>query len=302
MFDSIIIGSGPAGLTAAIYISQAGYKAAVIVGSEIGGNIAKTSHLINYPGLIGPITGQQLIDNLMQQCYNSNVEFLFGNALEFNKINNVFNIKTDFDSYSAKTLILATGSSPRILNLPYESNFFGKGIHTCATCDGAFYKNKDVAVIGGGNSAAEYAFYLSNIANKVYILYRKNKLKVSNSTYTNLISKSNIEILYNTEIAEYYNESSLSKIKLNNGNNLSIQGIFYALGHVPNTNIIQTIYQDKICNQLCLYDQELIDNNGIEGLFVAGDCTKINYQQAITAAADGAIAGMKVNNLLQIIK
>jgi thioredoxin reductase (NADPH) len=302
MFDSIIIGSGPAGLSAAIYISQAGYKTAVVIGSEVGGNIAKTSHLINYPGLIGPITGQQLIDNLMQQCYNSNVEFLFGNAIEFNKIDDIFHIKTEFDNYTSKTLILATGSSPRILNLPYESNFFGKGIHTCATCDGAFYKNKDVAVIGGGNSAAEYASYLSNIANKVYILYRKNKLKISDLSYNNLMSKSNIEILYNTEIIEYYNEPSLTKIKLNNGNNLSIQGIFYALGHMPNTNIIQTMYQDKICNQSHLYDQEMINNNRIDGLYVAGDCTKSNYQQAITAAADGAIAGMKVNSWLQIVK
>lgn len=302
MFDSIIIGSGPAGLSAAIYISQAGYKVGVVVGKEIGGNIAKTSHLINYPGLIGPIKGQQLIDNLMQQCYAFNVEFLFGEALEFNKENNIFNIKTEYDYFQSKTLILATGASPRILNLPNESNLFGKGIHTCAICDGAFYKNKDVAVIGGGNSAAEYALYLSNIANKVYILYRKNKLKVSDTTLNKILEKANIEILYNTEIFEYYDEYPLEKIKLNNGKNLSIQGIFYALGHNPNTNLIQTMCQDKICNQDHLYDQELIDKNQISGLFVAGDCTKNQFQQAITAAADGAIAGMKTNNYLELLK
>lgn len=293
MYDCLIVGSGPAGFSASIYVAQANYKTGIILGKEYGGNIAKTSNLGNYPGLPGIKLGLDLINIMSEQSCESGCIPIFAELTEFNNINNTY-YECKLDSgeiLKTKTLILATGSSPKILNLPLESKYFGKGIHTCATCDGNFYKNKPVAVIGGGNSAAEYTRYLSNITNKVYLIYRKNKLKINDNIYNIISNLKNVEIIYNANI-KYLNEENnkLSSITLDNNQTINIDGLFYAIGNTPNTNIKSNII-DKIktnnmfSNNMCIL-------NKINGLFIAGDCSRKNYQQAIVAAGEGAIAGM----------
>lgn len=303
MYDCIIVGSGPAGFSAGIYVAQAGYNTAIILGKEYGGNIAKTTHLGNYPGLPGVKHGLDLINIMLEQTCEAGCETIFAELTEFNYINNIYECKLSTDeTLQTKSLILATGSTPRTLNLPLESKYFGKGIHTCATCDGAFYKNKTVVVIGGGNSSAEYTRYLANIASKVYLIYRKSTLKVSDNMKHLLASLTNVEIIYNANI-KTLNESNdkLTSITLDTAQTLDIDGIFYALGHTANTTIKSNI-SHKIINNMSLYSQECIDDKNIKGLFVAGDCTRNKYQQAIVAAADGAIAGMKTNEYLGELK
>jgi thioredoxin reductase (NADPH) len=295
MYDCIIVGSGPAGFSAGIYVSQAGYNTAIVLGSEYGGNIAKTTHLGNYPGLLGVKQGLDLINIMSEQSIESGCNIIFAELIEFNYINNTYSCKLNTgEVINSKSLILATGSTPRTLKLPLEEKYFSKGIHTCATCDGNFYKNKTVAVIGGGNSAAEYTRYLSNITNKVYLIYRKNKLKINDNIYNIISNLKNVEIIYNANI-KTLNEinNKLSSISLDNNQTLSIDGIFYALGHIPNTSNIKSNINHNIIDKYSLYSQECIDTNNIKGLFVAGDCSRQKYQQAIVAAADGALAGMK---------
>ena len=294
MYDCIIVGSGPAGFSAGIYVSQAGYNTAIILGNEYGGNIAKTSHLGNYPGLPGIKQGLDLINIMSEQSIESGCNLIFAELIEFNYVNNTYSCKLNTgEVINSKSLILATGSTPRTLQLPLEEKYFSKGIHTCATCDGNFYKNKIVAVIGGGNSAAEYARYLSNISSKVYLIYRKNKLKVSTNMLNILQKTNNIKIIYNTNISKL-NETNnkLTSITLDNNKTIDIDGIFYAIGHIPNTQHIKSNISNNIINNDSLFSPELIQRNNINGLFVAGDCSTVKYQQAIVAAADGAIAGM----------
>ena len=234
-FDCVIIGAGIAGMTAAIYLKRAGINTLIIENSAPGGQMLRRSSIENYPGYKN-IDGPSLAYNIFEQVNELNIPYLYEEVLEVNFENNI--VKTINNEIKYKYLIIATGRRNKKLNLPNEELLEGKGISYCALCDGNFYKDKDVVVVGGANSAVEEALYLSNICKKVIVIYRGNKLKAEENMINKLNSIDNIEILYKTEIKEYIIvNNKLEKILLSNGDILKVDGIFIAIGGIPNSDI-----------------------------------------------------------------
>jgi len=229
MYDILIIGSGPAGLTAAIYATRANKKTALIEGMNPYGQLATTSYVENYPGFANPVSGPGLMKEMYQQAKNLNTIMIMDQVINFTKQNNHFEIQLQNQTLNTKTIIICTGASPKLLGI--ESKLMGRGISTCATCDGNFFKNKDVAVIGGGDTAVEEAIYLSNIVKKVYLIHRRNEFKAESIMQDKIKQQSNIEILTPYETKEFIGEKALSAIKIQNINTqeektIEIQGAF----------------------------------------------------------------------------
>jgi len=298
MYDVIIIGAGPAGFTAAIYASRRGLKT-LIISKETGGQLIWASVIENYPSFIS-ISSHDLISKFEDQVKNLEVEIKNDEANNIVKLdNNNFKIKTNNDEFEAKAIILCLGLVPRKLEVKGEDKFRGRGVAYCSTCDGPLFKNKIVAVIGGGNSALDSAENLSRIANKVYLIqdlreltgfeYLKNKIK----------NNKNIEIIYNAKVKEITGEKRVEKIIIDADNNLKellVNGIFIEIGRIPNINIIA----DKI--KLNENNQIIIDSNGstnIKGIFAAGDVTNSPYKQITIACGQGTIAALSAYNYLQ---
>lgn len=302
-FDTIIIGAGPAGITAGIYLARAGITAILLEKEAIGGQIATSPLVENYPGY-SSISGSELADRLYEQVSNLGVEIEIEEAKNIEKIkDNLFKVVTDYNEYICKTIIIATGSKYRILGIENEENLIGKGIHFCTSCDAAFYKGKVVAVVGGANSAVTNAIYLADICKKVYLIYRKDKLRCENKLEQKLKEKQNVEILYNTNIIKFIGDNELKKIEIEiNAENKSkirktieINGVFEAIGMDAQT---------EIANKFLKTDDEkyFISEDGttkIPGIFVAGDCREKKLRQVTTATSDGAIAA---NEVIQYLK
>lgn len=287
MYDIIIIGAGPAGLTAALYAKRAEKKVLILEAKSYGGQIINSSNIENYPTQLH-ISGFDFATNLYNQIKNLDVEIKYEKVLEITKNKEVI---TDNNKYNAKSIIISTGCKNRKLNIENEDKFIGKGISYCATCDGAFYKGKDVAVVGGGNTAIEEALYLSNIVNKVYIIHRRNEFRADKSEIDKLNCKNNIEIIYNNKINKIIGDKKLSEIEIINNDNkkstIKIDGLFIAIGRIPeNNSYINLINLDEngyiISNENC--------NTNIDGIFVAGDNRTKKLRQLVTATSDGAIA------------
>lgn len=284
MYDIIIIGAGIAGLTAAIYASRANKKVLVLEKKNYGGRIVSAEHVKNYPGFMD-ISGVDLATNLYEQATS------FGTKLIFETVRGIIdgNIKkvvTDKNTYECKSIIIATGLERKNLGITGEKELVGKGISYCASCDGNFYKDKVVAVVGGGKTAIEDALYLSNIASKVYLISRSEIEEKPN--------KDNIEVLTNTTIDKINSSDKLDSITLSNGSDLVIDGLFISIGfESSNEEFDSVIKQDD--------NGYIIANNthtNIDGVFAAGDCIKKDLRQLVTAASDGAIAATEAINYL----
>ena len=298
----LIIGSGPAGYTAAVYAARAGLHPVLYQGTEPGGQLTTTTDVENYPGYPEGVQGPQMMLDFQQQAQR------FGTAIRLAQVT-----KVDFSRYphqitiddqhtvQAKTVIIATGASAKWLGLPSEARLNGKGVSACAICDGFFFKDQDVAVVGGGDSAAEEASYLSNICRKVYMLVRKDKMRASDIMQKRIRSKPNIEILWNTEVEEILGETAVTGVRVVNNQTqvskiLSIQGFFVAIGHQPNT----ALFAPYLALNAQGYIQTLpgTTQTNVLGVFAAGDAQDAVYRQAVTAAGTGCMAALDAERFL----
>ncbi len=302
MFDIIIIGAGPAGMSAAIYARRAKKSVLVIEALSYGGQIVNTLDIENYPAE-AHISGYDLATKMYNQAKELGAEFIFEKAFEITNNKDYKEVRTNNNKYQGKSIIIATGAKNRHLGLDHEDEYIGKGISYCATCDGNFYKKKDVAVIGGGNTALEDALYLSNIANKVYLIHRRDTFRASEKEIELVKNNSNIEILYNTEVIEFIGDNHLEKIKILKNEEeveeLEISGIFIAVGQTPSNEVFRGLI-DINDNGYIIAGEDCHTN--IEGIFVAGDNREKELRQLVTATSDGAIAATEAVKYLQNIK
>ncbi len=290
MYDTVIIGSGIAGMTSAIYLLRANKKVLILEKKSYGGQIIDSLEVENYPGFAN-ISGFELSTSIYNQVKSLGGEFKYE---EVTLITENKKIITKKNEYQAKSIILATGVVPRKLNLDLEDKLIGKGISYCATCDGRFYKNQEVAVVGGGNTALEDALYLSDLCKKVYLIHRRNQFRGEDRLTKLLKKKKNVEIIYDSTICKINGNDTLSSIDILNNQNttrqIPIKGLFIAIGRVPNNHY---------CSSLIDLDRDgyILSKNGetnIEGIFVAGDTRVKEVRQLVTASSDGAIAASKV--------
>lgn len=287
MYDIIIIGAGPAGLTAALYARRANKKVLVLEAKSYGGQIINANKVENYPG-IANISGFDLATNMYNQVKEIGAEIKFETALHIDKDKNV---TTNEGTYQAKSIILATGAENRKLNIPKEEDFIGKGISYCATCDGNFYKNKIVAVVGGGNTALEDAIYLSDIAKKVYLIHRRDEFRGEDRYAKELKNKDNVTLILNSNITKLIGENLLKEIEVTNNNgeiqNIEIDGLFIAVGQSPKNEIFANLI--NITKSGYIESEDGVHTN-IDGIYVAGDTREKTLRQLTTAVSDGAIA------------
>ena len=293
MYDIIIVGAGPAGLTAAIYARRASKKVLVLEAKSYGGQIINTLDIENYP-VEAHISGFDFATKLYNQAKDLGAKILFEKVVDINDQGTIKEVITTKNTYQAKTIILATGCENRKLGLSNEEELVGKGISYCATCDGAFYKNKDVAVVGGGNTALEDALYLSDIVNKVYLIHRRDEFRGDISTVEELKQKSNVEFILNSNVTKLNANERLESIEVTNKDGsikeVKVDGLFVAVGQIPeNENFKKIINIDNagyiIAGEDC--------TTNIPGIFVAGDNRTKELRQLVTATSDGAIAASK---------
>ena len=293
MYDIIIVGAGPAGLTAAIYARRASKKVLVLEAKSYGGQIINTLDIENYP-VEAHISGFDFATKLYNQVKDLGAEIVFEKVVDINDQGTTKEVITTKNTYQAKAIILATGCENRKLGLSNEEELVGKGISYCATCDGAFYKNKDVAVVGGGNTALEDALYLSDIVNKVYLIHRRDEFRGDISTVEELKQKSNVEFILNSNVTKLNANERLESIEVTNKDGsikeVKVDGLFVAVGQIPeNENFKKMINIDNagyiIAGEDC--------TTNIPGIFVAGDNRTKELRQLVTATSDGAIAASK---------
>lgn len=301
----IIIGSGPAGYTAGIYAARAGLNPILVSGNQIGGQLTMTSTIENFPGFSVPVTGNELMENMRQQAINSGVKIIEDKITEVDFINRPFVLSSEKgNSYTAQAIIIATGSSARWLDIESEKKYIGFGVSACATCDGFFYKNKTVAVVGGGNSAAEEALYLTNFASKVLLIHRRDMLRADSVMQKRLRENEKISILYDSILIEIrgeenpktINEIIIKNVKTDNIQNIKADGVFIAIGHKPNTEIFKEYLE--LDNVGYIKTKPDSSQTNIDGVFAAGDVKDPRFRQAITAAGSGAVAAMEATKYL----
>lgn len=301
MYDIIIIGAGPAGLTAAIYARRANKSVLVLEAKSYGGQIINTLSIENYP-VEAHISGFDFATKLYNQTKDLGAEIKFEKAIAISDNKDTKEVTTNKNTYKCKALIIATGSENRKLGLSNEDELVGRGISYCATCDGAFYKKKRVAVVGGGNTALEDALYLTDIADKVYLIHRRSEFRGEEATVAMLKEKPNIEFIYNSNVTKLNADKRLVSIEVtdNDGNmrEIEVDGLFVAVGRIPeNQNFASLIKMD---NAGYIEASEDCHTN-VEGIFVAGDNRVKSVRQLVTAAADGAISATEavkyINNL-----
>lgn len=293
MFDIVIIGAGISGMTAALYALRAGKSVLILESSSFGGQIINSKEIENYPG-VKNIDGFSLMKNLYDQINSYGVNYMNEKVIKLIDSNTIV---TENNTYKAGVIIIATGLKNKTLGLENESKYVGAGISYCATCDGNFFKGKDVAVVGGGNTALEDVIYLSNIVNKVYLIHRRDIFRADSILVDKVKSLNNVEIIYNANIMELIGDSLLSSIRLDNDKTLDVNGLFVAIGKEPdNYNFSNIVELDK-------YGFIISDDTttSISNVFVAGDCRTKELRQLITAASDGAIAANKAINYLNNI-
>lgn len=289
MYDVIVIGAGPAGLTSAIYGVRSNKKVLVLEANTYGGQIVNTDKIDNYPAMMH-VSGFDFATNLYNQAKELGADIKFEKAVDL-KDGKVKEVITENNTYKAKAIVLAMGVKNRSLNAPGEKEFTGKGVSYCATCDGMFYKDKIVAVVGAGNTAFEDAIYLSNICKKVYLIHRNENFRADESVINELKSKGNVEFILNTNVVSINGKEKVESIDIKDNNentfNLKIDGIFIAIGQIPeNNNLTKNIELDD--NGYIKSDNNLKTN--VDGIYVAGDIRQKELRQLVTATSDGAIA------------
>lgn len=303
----IILGSGPAGYSAAVYAARANLNPVIITGLQVGGQLTTTTEIDNWPGGRHGLTGTALVEEMKEHAERFGTQFIYDHISSVDLNQRPFTLNGDKDSYTCDALIIATGATAQYLGLDSESKFMGQGVSACATCDGFFYRNQKVAVIGGGNTAVEEALYLSNIASHVTLVHRRDTLRAEKIMQDQLFEKvknGNISIEWNSTVKEVVgDEMGVTGVVIENSDGtskqLDVMGMFVAIGHTPNTAIFQ--------GQLAMKDGYITVNSGlngnatatsVEGVFAAGDVADHIYRQAITSAGTGCMAALDAEKYL----
>jgi len=304
----IILGSGPTGYTSAVYAARAGLNPCVITGMEQGGQLTTTTDVENWPGDSDGLQGPELMERMLKHVESLNVEVIVDHIEKADLLNNPFTLQGNTKTYECDSLIIATGASAKYLGLPSEEAYLGKGVSACATCDGFFYKDKKVAVVGGGNTAAEESLYLSNLCSSVILIHRRDELRADKILQERIFKKveeGKMEILWDHIVEEVLGDSNkVSGLNLKNvikdeTSQLDLEGVFIAIGHNPNTDIFK--------DQLNMKDGYIQINSGlegnatstsVEGVFAAGDVSDHIYRQAITSAGLGCMAALDAEKYL----
>ena len=283
MYDTIIIGGGPAGLTSAIFLRRANKKVLVLESNICGGQIVNAKDVQNYPGYKN-ISGSELSENMMNQALNLGAEIKYETVLKVDEDKTVY---TNDNTYKAKSIILAVGCKNRKLNIENEDKFIGRGVSYCATCDGNFFKGKEVVVIGGGDTALDDILYLSDIASKVYAIVRRDTFKGEISEVSEIEKKDNVVIKYNSVVTKLNGNDSLESIIINDNEEIKVSGLFIAIGQEPNNMMFKNIV-DIDENGYIITTEEVKTKN--KGIYVAGDARVKLLRQLTTAVSDGSLA------------
>lgn len=304
MYDLIILGGGPAGLTAGLYAARSRLKTVLIEKTYLGGQIVNTYQLENYPGY-EEITGADLVAKMEAQVRKHGLEIVLEDVESLDITGEIKKVKTANNKvYEAKAIILAMGATPRKLGVPNEDRFIGAGISFCATCDGAFYRDAVVAVIGGGNTAVEDALYLTKFAKKVYIIHRRDQLRATKIEQEKAFANEKIEFIWNTVVVDVEGEYGVERIRLKNvktgeESTLNVDGVFVAIGYDPNTELVKGIVELDEYGYI-ITDDDMKTN--IPGVFAAGDIRHKLLRQVITAAGDGATAAYAAEKYIESLK
>lgn len=287
IFDVAIIGSGPAGLTAGLYTSRANLKTIVFAGEKWGGQLMQTTLVENYPGFPDGVQGPDLMEKMKNQTAKFGTKIVLENANKVIHEGEIFLV----NDYQSKSVIIATGADTKWLGLPNEQRLIGHGVSSCAPCDGFFFKNKKIAVVGGGDSAMEEALYLTRFASEITVIHRSDTLRASKVMQDRTKTNPKIKFLFNTEIADILGQDKVEGLAFKNGEKMPIEGVFIAIGHKPNSEIFGELVE--------IDERGYILKPKVPGIFVAGDVSDHTYKQAVTAAGFGCMAAMDAEKWLE---
>jgi thioredoxin reductase (NADPH) len=300
IYDMIVVGGGPGGYTAALYAARAGMQVAVVEKLAAGGQMAQTHQVDNYPGFEDGIDGIDLADKMQDQAHRFGAETIYAQVehLELEAVPKT--VHTDQGDYFAKTVVIATGANPRKLGLPMEQEFTGRGVHYCAACDGMFYRGNTVVIVGGGNTAAADALALSRIAQKVYVVHRRDTLRATKLYHKPLLEAKNVEFLWNSAITALEGDGRLSGVMvkdLQNGQErfLEVNGLFVSIGRVPATALVEGQLQ---LDQAGYIQAGEDTESSLPGVYAVGDVRSKQVRQIVTAVADGAVAAHAAESYL----
>lgn len=298
----IIIGSGPAGLTAAIYTSRALLKPFMIEGEEVGGQLMTTTEVENFPGFHHGIMGPELMAEMKKQAERFGTRFLSRNVTKVDTSSRPFKVWVGNDMYQARALIISTGASAKYLGLESERKLLGRGVSACATCDGAFFRNQEVVIVGGGDTAMEEATFLTRFASHVTIIHRRDSFRASKIMVDKALSNPKISVMWDSEIVAINGEKTVESIDISNlktgvKTNKKVQGVFIAIGHQPNTSLFKGSLQMNDVGYLTVKPHSTYTS--VEGIFAAGDVADHVYRQAITAAGTGCMAAIDCERWLE---
>lgn len=301
MYDVIIIGGGPAGMSAAIYAARARLKTLIIEKAGCGGQIAITDHLENYPGFETGINGFELAVKMQTQATTFGSEITYGEVLSIDVSNKLKKVILQDKEYETKTIIIASGANFKKLNVPGEQEFIGKGVSYCATCDGPFFRNKEIAVVGGGDSALQEALYLTKFATKVNLIHRRNEFRAAKILQEKVLANEKINIILDSVVEEINGTQMLESLKVKNvkdGNikNLAVSGVFLFVGWQPNTKFLESS-NIKLENGYIITNENMETN--LDGVFACGDVRKKQLRQVVTAAGDGAISAISAQHYIE---
>ncbi len=298
----IIIGSGPAGLTAAIYAARANLEPLMIEGEEVGGQLMTTTEVENFPGFAKGIQGPDLMMTTREQAARFQTRFISKNVSKVDFSSRPFKVWVGESLYQSLSIIISTGASAQYLGLPNERKYLGHGVSACATCDGAFFRNQEVAVVGGGDTAMEEANFLTRFASKVYIIHRRDEFRASKIMADRALKNPKIQVIWNTALTDVFGDKTvtgiqLTNLKTNEVTKMDMSGVFIAIGHKPNTKIFAG--QIKMDEAGYIVTEGKSTYTNVDGVFAAGDVQDQIYRQAITAAGTGCMAAMDCERWLE---
>lgn len=301
--NCIIIGSGPAGLTAAVYTARARMEPLMIEGEEAGGQLMITTEVENFPGFDHGITGPNLIATMRKQAERFGTRFMTRNVTKVDLSERPFKVWVGKDLHLAKTIVISTGASAKWLGVPNEKKYMNRGVSACATCDGAFFKDVEVGIVGGGDTAMEEANFLTRFASKVYVIHRRDSFRASKIMAERTLKNPKIEVIWDTEVTDFHgdmkglNAVTLRNLKTGETKNFPLQGLFVAIGHKPNTDLFKGMLDMDENGYLITRPGSTYTK--IPGVFAAGDVADHVYRQAITAAGTGCMAAIDAERWLE---